>query len=170
MTDVTLRPMARALLHEYYRGFRMDSAIFADMSRYREYVYSPEAVDAYFDRLAAAEDRVDFLVMLGERPIGEVALKRVDRAAGTCELAIHLQNDTVKNRGYGTRAEQLAVACAFAEMGMKAVLADAVAKNLRSRRVLEKVGFRQVGEDGIFVCYRLERADWERKIPIGGEA
>ena len=40
---------------------------------------------------------------------------------------------------------------------MAAVNADAVLKNVRSQHVLEKVGFRLVGEDGMFRYYRIEQ-------------
>lgn len=155
--DVSLRAATLPLLDEYYRGFEMDPDIFADMSRFRAYVYAPEKVEAHYDRLKAAADRVDFLVMLGEKPIGEAALKHIDREKGTCELSIHLQNDSVKGRGYGTRAERLAVEYAFGTLGMEAVLASVVRKNARSQHVLEKLGFERTGQDEIFVYYRLNR-------------
>ena len=106
-------------------------------------------------------DRVDYLIMLGEAPVGEIALKHIDSEKKTCELSIHLQNDSVKNRGYGTRAEQLAVDHAFRVTGMKEIRADAVLKNKRSQHVLERVGFRETGRDDLFVHYRLtcERED-----------
>ena len=43
------------------------------------------------------------------------------------------------------------------ELGMAAVNADTVMKNTRSQHVLEKAGFRFVGEDGTFKYYRIER-------------
>ena len=47
----------------------------------------------------------------------------------------------MKNRGYGTQAEQLSIAYAFDALGMKHILADSVEKNHRSQRMLEKLGF-----------------------------
>lgn len=46
---------------------------------------------------------------------------------------------------------------AFDELGMAAVNADTIRKNTRSQHVLEKVGFRFVGEDETFKYYRIER-------------
>ena len=68
-----------------------------------------------------------------------------------------MQNDAVKGKGYGTQAEHLAIKIAFDELGMTAVNADAVMKNVRSQHVLEKTGFRLVGEDAAFKYYRIER-------------
>ena len=156
--EITLCPMDRAILHEYYKDFVMDPDIFADMSRFQPYVYAPEKVDAYFDRLASQKDRMDFLILHGGAPIGEIALKHI--CGGQCELSIHLQNDSVKNHGFGTRAERLLLDHAFQDPGMTAVRADAVLKNRRSQHVLEKVGFRETGRDDVFISYRITRSDW----------
>lgn len=158
--EIRLHPMDRKLLHEYYQGFVMDTDIFMDMRRYREYSYAPEKVDAYFDRLRSQKDRVDFLIMLDEKPIGEIALKHINETEKQCELSIHLQNDSVKNKGYGTQAERLILEYAFQTLGMTAVIADSVLKNERSRHTLEKVGFQETGRDDTFVYYRITQSDW----------
>ena len=98
--------------------------------------------------------------MLDAEVIGELQLKQIDRDRKECTLSIHMQNDSVKGKGYGTQAEKLAIKYAFEKLGMLAVNADAVLKNTRSQHVLEKVGFRFVKEEGIFRYYRLEQADF----------
>lgn len=95
--------------------------------------------------------------MLDEKPIGELQLKQINREKAECTLSIHMQNDTVKEKGYGTQAERLAVKYAFDELGMVAVNADTIRKNTRSQHVLEKVGFHFIEEDGTFKYYRIER-------------
>ena len=167
MDGISLRAMDRALLHEYYKGFERDPEIFADMSLLRDYRYSPEGVDAYFDRLAAQKDRKDFLILLDGRPIGEIALKHMDAKEKRCELSVHLQNDSVKNRGIGTRAERLMLDYAFKTLGMETVTADTVPKNGRSRHILQKLGFRETGRDDTFIFYELSRADWLKNAPDG---
>ena len=157
---IHLQPIDRMHLHEYYKGFVMDAEIFMDMRNFREYTYVPERVDAYFDRLQSQKDRVDFLIMLNEKPIGEIALKHIDETAGQCELSIHLQNDSVKNKGYGTQAERLILGYAFQTLGMKTVIADSVLKNERSQHTLEKVGFKEAGRDETFVYFRISQSDW----------
>ena len=161
---IHLQPMDRMLLHEYYKGFVMDADIFMDMRNFREYTYAPERVDAYFDRLQSQKDRVDFLIMNDEKPIGEIALKHIDETARQCELSIHLQNDSVKNKGYGTQAERLILEYAFQTLGMTSVIADSVLKNKRSQHTLEKVGFQETGRDDTFVYYRLSQSDWSKLI------
>lgn len=161
---ISLEKTSLSRLREYYRGFQMDPDVFMDMSRFREYRYDSEQVEAYYHRLKATQDRVDFLVMQGERPIGEVALKHIDRQARSCELSIHLQNDSVKNQGFGTQAEQLATEYAFDTLGMDVVYANAVLKNTRSQHVLEKLGYERTGKDETFAYYRMKSDDWKGKF------
>ena len=73
-------------------------------------------------------------------------------------MSIHLQNDAVKNKGYGTSAEKLALEYSVKVLGMKTVLADALIKNKRSQHVLEKVGFHFVRKDEMFCYYQYQKA------------
>lgn len=153
---IELRKMTRDLCHELYRGWSNDASIYMDMSLFKPYVYGKESVDRYFDA-KSEPSRLMFAIMHGEMPIGELQLKQIDREKAECTLSIHMQNDAVKGKGYGTQAERLAVNYAFDELGMRAAKADTVRKNTRSQHVLEKVGFHIVGEEGDFKYYRIER-------------
>lgn len=155
MTEITLAPMTRELFHTLYRGFENDPDIYMDMQYYTQYAYNQEKVDERFDSLQTPE-RVVFAVMLDGAPIGEVQLKRINRERNDCTLSIHLQNDAVKNRGFGTQAEKQAVRYAFDVLKLDAVNADAVLKNTRSQHVLEKAGFMFTREVEMFRYYRIE--------------
>lgn len=155
MTEITLAPMTRELFHTLYRGFENDPDIYMNMQYYTQYAYDQEKVDERFDSLQTPE-RVVFAVMLDGAPIGEVQLKRINRERNDCTLSIHLQNDAVKNRGFGTQAEKQAVRYAFDVLKLDAVNADAVLKNTRSQHVLEKAGFMFTREDEMFRYYRIE--------------
>lgn len=155
MTEITLAPMTRELFHTLYRGFENDPDIYMNMQYYTQYAYNQEKVDERFDSLQTPE-RVVFAVMLDGAPIGEVQLKRINRERNDCTLSIHLQNDAVKNRGFGTQAEKQAVRYAFDVLKLDAVNADAVLKNTRSQHVLEKAGFMFTREDEMFRYYRIE--------------
>ena len=156
MKTIELQKMTRELCHELYKGWSNDASIYTDMSLFKPYSYEKAAVDRYFDSKNETS-RILFAIMLENRPIGELQLKRIDREKAECTLSIHLQNDAVKGKGYGTQAERMAVQYAFDELGMAAVNADAVRKNTRSQHVLEKVGFRLIAEDDLFKYYRMER-------------
>ena len=148
---VSLKLMTRQMCHEFYKGFRNDPAI----GHYYEYVYTPEIADRYFETNSVT-DRKLFAIMVGDRIVGECKLKNIDLQKRECSMGIHLQNDAVKEKGYGTQAERLILRYAFEELGMVAVNADAALKNTRSQHVLEKVGFRYTHEDDTFKYYRCE--------------
>ena len=157
---ITLAEATLPRLLEYFQAFEADPDLFADMSRFSPYRYDPAAVERAYLAHKSAVDRRDFLIFEGESPVGELILKHIDEPQKTCELSIHLQNDLVKNRGIGTRAEKLALALAFGPLGMETVYADTIHKNARSRHVLEKVGFRFTGEDDTFRYYEMTKNEW----------
>ncbi len=156
MEEISLRVMTRELCHRLFQGWENDPDIYADMGRFGAYHYNEAAVNRYFDA-KQNDSRVMLAVMKKAAPIGEVQLKQIDREKGECTLSIHMQNDAVKGRGYGTRAEQLALRYAFDVLGLRAVNADTIVKNTRSQHVLEKVGFQYLKEEDGFRYYRLQR-------------
>lgn len=152
MSKVSIQPMTREMCHEFYKGFQNDPAI----GHYYEYIYTPEIADRYFDS-NSVPDRKLFAIMVDGEIVGECKLKGIDTEKRQCSMGIHLRDDSVKERGYGTQAERLILQYAFEELGMIAVNADAALKNTRSQHVLEKVGFRFIREDDTFMYYRCER-------------
>lgn len=156
MEEISLCVMTRELCRRLFQGWENDPDIYADMERFGAYHYDEAAVDRYFDA-KQNDSRVMLAVMKDGAPIGEVQLKRIDREKGECTLSIHMQNDAVKGRGYGTRAEQLAVRYAFDVLGLTAVNADTIVKNTRSQHVLEKAGFQYLKEEDGFRYYRFQR-------------
>lgn len=149
---VSIKPMTRQMCHEFYQRFQNDPAI----GHYYEYIYNPERADRYFDT-NSVPDRKLFAILAGDEIVGECKLKNIDFQKQECSLGIHLRDDSVKEKGYGTQAERLILQYAFEELGMVAVNADAALKNTRSQHVLEKVGFRYVREDETFRYYRCEK-------------
>lgn len=166
MDGITLKEMTKELCRELFRGYEYDPMIFADMSTFKPYEYSEEKADAHFEK-QNAPDRKSFAIMLNDEAIGEVYFKHIDRDNGTCELGIGIKNDSFKNCGYGTAAENLAIEYAFVKVNMNAVLADTIHKNERSAHVLEKAGFHFVSKDEMFRYYRIDKNDL--KSLCGGE-
>ena len=72
----------------------------------------------------------------------------------------NVHNDSVKNKGYGTQAEILALQYAFKEMKLNTVYAEAIHKNKRSQHVLKKVGFVETHQDNTFIYYRCDKDRW----------
>ena len=157
---ISLIPMTRQMCHEFYKNFQNDPAIFMDMSKFAEYVYIPGKVDRYFDENTIPSRRL-FAIVVDGKIVGECKLKYIDFEKRECSAGIHLLDDSVKGKGYGTEAERLLLRYAFEELDMAAVNADAVLKNTRSQHVMEKVGFRYVREDETFKYYRCRRDHFE---------
>ena len=152
MSKVSIQPMTREMCHEFYKGFQNDSSI----GHYYEYIYTPEIADRYFDT-NSVPDRKLFAIMVDGEIVGECKLKGIDTEKRQCSMGIHLRDDSVKGKGFGTAAERLILNYAFEVLDMVAVNADAVLKNTRSQHVLEKVGFSFVRQDETFRYYRCVR-------------
>lgn len=154
MNDIIyLTKMTQEIAEAYFQHFVIDPALFLDGQQIRKFVYSEEWLEAYLER---NKDNVHLAIMIQNNPIGEILFKRIDHANGTAVLSIHLQNDSVKGKGYGTCAETLAIEYAFNELKLNVLYADAIKNNPRSMHVLEKVGFQLVNEDEQFMYYKIE--------------
>ena len=159
LMNIRLTFMTPNLCRQYYSKFEADPDLYIDPQKYHPYVYDPEKCDEHFIRYRQLK-RIYLAIMLNDEPIGEVILKNIDKDQQCCTLGIHLQNNSVKNKGYGTRAEILAIQYAFNELGMENVYADAIHKNKRSQHVLRKVGFIETGYDEEFIYYQCCKASW----------
>ncbi len=156
MNEICLTPMTNALYHQYCQELENDPDLYRDMDTFKPYVYDFQQAEQYMRRKKEKKQLV-FAILAEGLPVGEVLLKGIDREKKFCTMGICLQNDRVKGRGIGTRAEQLIVAYAFDTLGMETVYADALLKNTRSQHVLEKVGFRKTHEDDQFRYYRMDK-------------
>jgi RimJ/RimL family protein N-acetyltransferase len=88
------------------------------------------------------------------------------------ELGYRLRS-SAWDKGYATEGSRALIHKAFTELGAKRVVAETMAVNVRSRRVMEKAGLTLVrtfhqdwpysidGEDEGDVEYALRKADWE---------
>jgi RimJ/RimL family protein N-acetyltransferase len=93
---------------------------------------------------------------------------------GEAELGYRLHR-SAWGKGYATEGSRALIRKGFTEFGMQRVVAETMAVNLASRRVMEKSGltlvrsFRQPwpypieGDDQGDVEYALDKADWERQ-------
>lgn len=158
---IELIEMTKQLARRFFNGFENDPDVYEDADRFTAYQYSAGAADAYWERQQRL-GRIHLAVMQDDQPIGEIILKNLDHDNGCCTLSIHLKNDSVKNQGYGTRAEILALEFVFNKLEMETVYADALTKNVRSRHVLEKVGFLEIRRGDVYCYYKCSRVDWLR--------
>ena len=153
--DVYLLPMTADMYHAYFKAYQNDLDLYIDKRSYTPYVYDAEKVNRYIQRQIDLKRKV-FAIMVDDEMAGEVVIKNiVDHQSAT--LGICMKNATYKDRGFGTKAEQLAIQYVFNELDIPVLYADSILSNTRSQHVLEKVGFRLIKEEGDFKFYRIDR-------------
>ena len=156
MSHPVLCPMTKALSRAFWDGFSPDPAVYEYPEEMQPYTFRQEDAEARYDQRLAKEKCL-LAVLLDGAVIGDIEFKRFDPEHSSCTFGIHMKNDAFKNRGYGTEAERLALRYAFETLQVETVLADALRTNARSRHVLEKVGFRQIGQDERYAYYECRR-------------
>ena len=153
--DVSLVPMDPEMYHTFFREYQNDPDLYIDKSAYVPYVYEKEKVDRYIRRQTDL-GRIPLAIMAGGEIVGELILKDIEeRKCAT--MGLTMKNTRYKDKGYGTKAERLAVGYVFRELDIPTLYADAILTNTRSQHVLEKVGFRLIREEGNFKYYRIDR-------------
>lgn len=153
--EACLVPMTAEMYHEYFREYQNDRDLYIDKSAFVPFTYDAVWVDRYIQR-QADQKRKAFAIMYGDEIVGELIIKNiVEKQCAT--LSIAMKNAAYKDRGFGTAAERLAIRYVFDVLDIPILYADTVLTNLRSRHVLEKVGFRCIKEDDVFRYYAIER-------------
>ena len=151
---ITLEPYTLERCLKFWRGYTADPAMWAE-----PYAYHEDKVKDYYKQKVLQPDRVFFAVCYQGETVGEIQLKRIDRAGKHATLSVHLSDDRYKNRGWGTQAIEMTIAYAFTTLGLDTIYADAVHRNTRSRHVLEKIGFVLTHEDDILRYYKLRKQE-----------
>ena len=154
-TDIYLLPMTAEMYHAYFKEYQNDPDLYIDKSKFSPYTYEKEKVDRYIRRQSDLGRKV-FAIMLGEEMVGEIVIKNiVEHQCAT--LGLSMKNASYKDRGFGTKAELLAIRYVFRELDIPVLYADAILSNTRSQHVLEKVGFRHIKDEGDLRYYRIDR-------------
>ena len=117
------------------------------VTRYLNLRFPPtlEAMEDWLRKLAASNSNVVWAICDEEHPIGMVLVKDIDYRRRQASLGISIGETAAWGTGLGSAATTLATRFAFEELGLEKVQASAFADNLASRRMLEKVGYRQYG-------------------------
>ena len=154
-SKVYLQPMTAEMYHEYFKEYENDLDLYIDKEAYVSYSYDEDKVNQYIQRQIDL-NRKNFAIMCGDEMVGELVVKNIE--ANKCAtLGIAMKNVQYKDKGYGTKAELLAIDYVFHELDIPVLYADALLSNKRSQHVLEKVGFRLIKEEGDFKYYCIER-------------
>lgn len=109
----------------------------------------------------------------GDRHIGNVGLHAIDLLNGTAVTGMLVGESDCRGKGYGPKAKALLLAYAFNTLNLRVIMADVIDGNDRSRRSLEKSGYREVGRvPGWFfregrardkVLFAITREEWEAR-------
>ena len=103
---------------------------------------------------------------------------REGASPGEAELGYRLRK-SAWGKGYATEGSRALIATGFTQFGVQRVVAEAMAVNLASRRVMEKAGLTLVrtfhqpwpypieGDEQGDVEYALTKADWEQQDRAG---
>ena len=154
-TGVYLLPMTAEMYHAYFKEYQNDLDLYIDKRAYTPYTYEKEKVNRYIQLQIDLKRKV-FAIMYDDEMVGELVIKNiVEHQCAT--LGITMKNPRYKDRGFGTKAEQLAIEYVFNELDIPVLYADSVVSNTRSQHVLEKVGFKLIKEEGDFKYYRIDR-------------
>jgi len=124
---------------------------------------------------ARAIGRFEWLVSLADsrRPIGWVSLRIGEEMRGAAEAGYSLLA-SYRGQGYATEAVGAMVDAAFRESDLSRVDACCVPENATSRRVLERLGFRESkmqksgavvrGHAVDIVVYEFKREQWQAQL------
>lgn len=153
--EVTLKPMTAEMYHEFFKEYENDRDLYLDENDYFDYIYEEAKVDAYIQRQIDL-NRQPFAIMYGDEMVGELKIYNIE-AEKSATLGITMKNCKYKDRGFGTRAEQLAIEYVFHQLDIPVLYADSVLTNTRSQHVLEKVGFQFVYADEERKHYQISR-------------
>lgn len=112
-----------------------------------------EQTEAMLERIKTHWEKNGFGAFAVEIP-GEVAfagfvgiiIPRFEASFTPCVELLWRLIPSVHNKGYATEAARACVDWGFTHLGFKKILAFTVPKNIPSRRVMEKIGMKQVGE------------------------
>ncbi|MBQ8237719.1 MAG: GNAT family N-acetyltransferase [Oscillospiraceae bacterium] len=152
---VWLQPMTAEMYHAYFKEYQNDPDLYLDPRAYTAYTYDVQTVERYIKRQIDLK-RKTFAIMHGQEMVGELVIKNIE--PGKCAtMGLAMRSAQYKDRGYGTRAEQLAIQYVFHVLDIPILYADALITNTRSQHVLEKVGFRLIRKEGDFKYYSIER-------------
>lgn len=115
---------------------------------------------------------VQFIICLpGEREIGSVYFRDIDRKEGTAEYGIFIGEEDALGRGYGTETAKQALDYAFTAIGLKRVFLRFFADNIGARQSYRHAGFQMTDRQETVktlqgerkVCFmEIDRSMWKK--------
>ena len=117
------------------------------------------AEEAWFDRMCGElsptpTDIVFAVETLAGEHVGSAGLHRIEWRHATALTGTIIGPREARGQGYGTDAARVRTRYAFEVLGLRLLLSEVFAENVASLRMLERVGYREVG--------RIPRRYWRR--------
>ena len=105
---------------------------------YEEFIQSWK--EYYFDGSALEKGR-SYVILVGNKAIGQINYNEINRANNSVELDIFIAEDANTGKGYGTDALKTLAKYLFQNMNIHLCEIYPIAKNPRAIRAYEKAGF-----------------------------
>ena len=159
MKKITLSPFSEEAYHRFFRGYVPDPLMTSS-----SFTYNREQIsNSYrYNYGGFQKGYAHFCIFLDDETDGSFQLKRMDNDKKTCEFGIILQNDRYKNQGIGTEAIRIGLTIARDRYGMQTVYGDTMGRNIRMRRVFEKLGFELY--ETVKNAYNLPEGGYEDRL------
>jgi len=144
--QLILRPFEPADLSEEYLRWLNDP----EVTRYLGVGREPatlESVRRYVEGFRGSDNNLLFAIIdkQTDRHIGNVTLNHIHRVNGTADTGLMIGDKAFWGKGYAFEAWVLLMEHAFSTMGLRKIIAGAVAGNESSLSVLRRLGFREEG-------------------------
>lgn len=141
-----LRLLEESDIGEEYVGWLNDY----EVTRYLEtgkFPSTPEAIRKYLERFQDSTTNFIFAIVDREtdQHIGNVTLNRINWIHRTADTGLMIGRKEFRGRGYAFEAWSLVLEYAFQRLGLRKIIAGAIADNAASIAVLKKLGFRVEG-------------------------
>jgi RimJ/RimL family protein N-acetyltransferase len=118
-----------------------------------------EDVKRHCQRCETADDRLDYVILVDDRPVGEVVLNSIDRRNKSASFRIAVWYRENRDKGYGSEATSLLTRHAFEALGLNRIELEVYAFNPRARHVYERAGFVHEGTRRQALCWDGEWID-----------
>jgi N-acetylneuraminate synthase len=101
--------------------------------------------EAWFRQLQRRSDRVEFVILEGDRPVGTAGLSAIDFGTRDAELGILVGEPDARGRGVATAASRLLLRYAFEVLALSRLRLALFADNAPARRLYDRLGFTEDG-------------------------
>jgi RimJ/RimL family protein N-acetyltransferase len=91
--------------------------------------------------LALRTDRLDFMILYDDAPVGTINLSAIDLGARTAEFGILIGEPSARGRGVAGEASILVLDLAFESLGLERVRLELFRDNNPARRLYARLGF-----------------------------